>query len=140
MKSAMRLPFHSFSPGSSRCEHKKTTVISCLDHFKQHGFPRWFRTQRIFSLVTFLKTSRLSPWTCDAWGCSELCAQTRGSPRSPRAPPRSGQAVLGHPVGADSQRRGPPTEAPPGPRQHLARSGGLAASAEQAPACSGWEI
>lgn len=35
---------------------------------------------------------------------------------------------------------GPPTGAPPGPRQHLAHCGGFAASAEQAMACLGWEI
>lgn len=80
MKSAMRFPFHSLSPGSSRCEHKKAIVISCS-----------------FSLVAFLKTLRVFPWTCDAWGCSELCAQTWGSPRSPRALLQSGRAVLRHP-------------------------------------------
>lgn len=112
------------------------------------------RTRQMFSLASFLKTSRFSPWKLFA--LFTATSRRRGMRGCSEGSARWGPGLcLGHRVshhewvvlGCPPQLRGPwlraggaPTESQPRSRQHLARSGGLAASAEQAPACWGWEI
>ena len=147
----MGFPFHSFFSGSSRHEGRggkqnqlfgllQTAQFVWVGQDTANVLPCHFLENReVFTLEA------LCPLSCDVQAVPDtgmlrsLCTWGPGLHHGHCVRCR-GWVVLGHPVGADSQRRGPPTESPPGSRQHLACSGGLVASTKQASACLGWEI
>lgn len=157
----MGFPFHSLVFCSSRQESggkKKPkppqNQISCLDFFKQRFV--WvgqdmanvlsclfLENLQVFTLETLRPLRHDEQVARDAGMLQRFCTLgTRALPWPTACPAMSGSCsgVPPSSVGPDSELGGAPTESQPRSRQHLARSGGLAASAEQAPACWGWEI
>lgn len=130
IKSVMRLPFHSFILCNTSCERRKKKK-------RKKGQPSsaiWIASDSTVCLGYggYGKHLLEAPCPClmvcgDAANlCEDLSFSSCSWPGRTRAP-----------MGADSRWRG---HLPEHSGQHLAHSGGLTASAEQALACLGWEI
>lgn len=113
VKSTMSLPFLPFISYNSSCEgrggekkEENTTIISCLDWFKQYSLPGLWRVWQIFSLTIFLWAWMLSPWKClvPALWCAGMLWTSGGVYLSFTLCSRPGHTQA--PMGADSRWRG----------------------------------